>query len=186
MKQARLWVLLDGAAWEVKEAIKKLHDWTKKNPGSDPNSQPMTLTISDRCDIVKTDAHGHSQVVRNVFGSQSRDVWWGVALGFSLAVNLIAILYWRHAATEAQVKDYNLSFFLTHDWVQVKTQVETDKNLIEAYWPRKLSEEIQDGRRRSDHNQERDQTGIERSQCVGCSPSKVARSNYQSDGQGRQ
>jgi hypothetical protein len=90
---------------------------------------------------IRTERGGVTHVVRQVFGSVNRDVWWVVALGFSLAVNLIAILSWRHAATEAQVKDYNLTFFMTHDWVDYKVKVETDHQLIESYWPHKASQQ---------------------------------------------
>jgi hypothetical protein len=102
---------------------------------------------------VHTEQRGITQVVRNIFGSTSRDVLWGVALGLSLAVNLIAILSWREARTEAQVKDYNLTFFLNHDWVDFKSKLETDHQLIEAYWPRQAAEKEQDngGRRRDNH-----------------------------------
>jgi hypothetical protein len=109
---------------------------------------------------VHTEQRGISQVVRNIFGGSSRDVLWGAALGVSLAVNLVAIFFWRDARTESQVKDYNLTFFLNHDWVDYKVKLESDHQLIQAYWPRQAAEMEQDnGRRRSDHHQERDAKG---------------------------
>jgi hypothetical protein len=99
-----------------------------------------------------TEAGGVSNVNKNIFGNSSRDIWWGVALGLSVSINVIALWSWTHAATEAQVKDYNLTFFMSHDWVEVKTKVDTDHQLIEAYWPRELTKETQDGRRRDNHH----------------------------------
>lgn len=108
---------------------------------------------------VSTGARGISQVVRNVFGGSSRDVLWGVALGVSLAVNLIAIFSWRDSRTESQVKDYDLTFFLNHDWVDLKSTVQTDHQLIQAYWPRQVVQEQDNGRRRRDHHSERNAKG---------------------------
>lgn len=75
-----------------------------------------------------------TQVVRNILGNaSSREMILGVALGISIVINVLAVYTWRDAATESRVKDYDLTFFVTHDFAALKTDVQVNQKLIEAY-----------------------------------------------------
>lgn len=83
---------------------------------------------------VCTEQYGITQVVRNILGNaSSREMLLGIALGVSLVINAIAIFCWRDAATESRVKDYDLTFFVTHDFAALKSDVQVNQKLIEAY-----------------------------------------------------
>jgi hypothetical protein len=70
-----------------------------------------------------------------------KSILFGVALGLSMAVNIVAFLAWRDARTEAQVRDYDLTFFVTHDFASLKSEVEVNQKLIDAYGLQKALKE---------------------------------------------
>lgn len=98
---------------------------------TEPNSGHIEGATQD---TVTTESHGITQVVKNIFGNASnREVVIGALLGISIIVNVLAIYTWRDAATEARVKDYDLTFFVTHDFAALKADVQVNQKLIEAY-----------------------------------------------------
>ena len=101
---------------------------------SDDRNPQMVRRHDSPDEGVHTEPHGITQVVRNILGNaSSRETILGVALGISLIVNVLAIYTWRDAATESRVKDYDLTFFVTHDFAALKSDVQVNQKLIEAY-----------------------------------------------------
>ena len=87
-------------------------------------------------------AHQGANVnVTRLSAEKGKSILLGLALGLSMAVNIIAFLSWREARTEAQVKDYDLTFFVTHDFATLKAEVEVNQKLIEAYGLQKTVKE---------------------------------------------
>lgn len=80
-------------------------------------------------------------IVRLLFGEKGKEIFYGIVLGISIVVNIIAIFAWRDAATEQRVKQYELQFFETHEFAEVKAQIQTNQALIQAYGLQKVVKE---------------------------------------------
>jgi hypothetical protein len=104
---------------------------------------PQALNATrDVCNTEGIDARGGGNVNVNRFAAEKgKSILLGLALGLSMAVNIIAFLSWREARTETQVKDYDLTFFVTHDFATLKSEVEVNQKLIEAYGLQKTLKE---------------------------------------------
>lgn len=96
---------------------------------------------------IRTEQKGITQVVKNIFGNASnREMALGIMLGISVIVNVLAIYTWRDQATEHRVADYDLTFFVTHDFADIKSQVMVNQKLIEAYGLQKAVQDSAKGK----------------------------------------
>lgn len=58
-----------------------------------------------------------------------------VILAFSIFINVWLVMAYREAGTEQRLQQYNLDWFKTHEFSELKGQVALDEKLITAFGP---------------------------------------------------
>lgn len=59
-----------------------------------------------------------------------------VLLGLSIAINVWLILAYQAAQREQRLQQYNLDWFKTHEFADLRSEVEVDQKLITAFGPK--------------------------------------------------
>jgi hypothetical protein len=88
--------------------------------------------------------HGNSapvQVTRFTLPKDPREIMVALLLALSISVNVWCISVIRDAGTEERLKQYNLDWFKTHEFSDLKAEVAVNQKLIEAYGLQKTLKE---------------------------------------------
>jgi hypothetical protein len=83
------------------------------------------------------DAHdgGNVASVRLTLPKQARELMIAIVLAGSILMNLWCINVIHEAATEDRLKQYNLDWFKTHEFADLKGEVAVNQKLITAFGP---------------------------------------------------
>lgn len=84
-------------------------------------------------DNVRTEAHGITNIIKNVLGGPNRDLVIGLLLALSILVNVALIFAYRDQRTQEWVNQYDLTFFKTNDYAALKAEVAAHEKLINAW-----------------------------------------------------
>lgn len=72
---------------------------------------------------------GGGSIATATIAGVPRDILLGILLGVSAIVNMALIYVYRDAGTEQRLQQYNLDWFKSHDYADLKIDVEVTKQL---------------------------------------------------------
>jgi len=95
----------------------------------------MTLINSPHADNSPVTQDGKVNINNqaSITGERTKGWFTNVLLAINIVAIVVLIFAYRHAAQEDDLKRYDLDFFVQHDFADLKTQVRTDHELIQAY-----------------------------------------------------
>lgn len=85
----------------------------------------------DSPDAVKADGSSHVNIVRFSLGEGAKDKILAFFLALSVLVNVAAFFAIRDMGTEERLKQYNLDWFKTHEFSELKTEVAIQGRLLD-------------------------------------------------------
>lgn len=86
---------------------------------------------------VTTEPGGITQIVRNFFGGGTRaqDTILALAIFVIIVQGIFLWSAWRHQSTQAWLADYDLNHFEAGPFAALKSRVDTNAALIQAFGP---------------------------------------------------
>jgi hypothetical protein len=120
-KLTSLWVRMDGLFERIKDMLETRQ--TEASADLDGGKERPAISASN----------GGAVAQASITGEKVKGWFSNVILAISILLNVWLIMAYREAGTEQRLQQYNLDWFKTHEFAELKGQVAVDEKLIEVF-----------------------------------------------------